>query len=157
MAQKLIWVDEDQAIRYEQCQSEEEGHKVFDEYIDKVKEESKRDFKANLETLEEDVAIYTGLMLKVKQAFEKAKDEQLSLSYLVWENFEKEVPSIRNNVSKIVKILDPLETKLKYINEQLKKIDTWNIERVINAITAFNDLSAKNKQMFEFLINNFKA
>jgi len=33
----------------------------------------KRDFAASLEGLEEDAAIFTGLMLKVKQAFEKGK------------------------------------------------------------------------------------
>ena len=152
---KLIWLDEEQAIRFEKCSSDEEKYKVFEEYLTGVAEESKKEFKANLESLEEDVAIYTGLMIRVKQAFEKAKNEQLALSYSVWENFDKEMPSIKDNVEKVVSTLDPLLIKLQNINEQLGKINTWNIERVIETINKFQDLSGKSKEMFEFIVKNF--
>lgn len=155
MGTDLIWVDEKQAEEYKKLHSDEEKYRWFEEYLAGLKEETKKEFKANLESLEEDVAIYTGLMLKVKQSFEKAKNEQLSLSYSIWENFEKEMPSIKDNVDKIIDVLKPLEIKLKAINELLGNINTWNIEKVSKTITSFTELYGKNKEMFLFLIENF--
>jgi hypothetical protein len=157
MGTKLIWVNEEQAARFEKCQSDEEKYKVFEEYLTKITEESKREFKANLENLEEDVAIYTGLMLKVKQAFGKAKDEQLTASYAIWENFEKEMPSMKDNIGKLIGVLDPLEAKLKTINEQLGKINTWNIEKLAATLEKFEQLSGRNKEMFDFVIKHFNS
>jgi arginyl-tRNA--protein-N-Asp/Glu arginylyltransferase len=155
MEQELVWVNKEQATKLKECQSEEEKYKVFEEYLTKVTEESKKEFKANFDNLEEDVAIYTGLMLKVKQTFEKAKHEQLEMSYAVWGKFEEEIPDIKDKVNKIISVLNPLEERLDSINNKLNKINTWDIERVIKIIENFQSLTTENKEMVDFLIHNF--
>lgn len=154
-ATKLIWVDEKFGEQYEALKSDEEKYKAFEEYLATVSEKSKQEFKSNFETLEEDVAIYTGLMLKVKQAFEKAKNEQLTASYALWENFEKEMPSIHDNIENIVRVLDPLETRLNTINEKLGKIQSYNVDKLLETISKFDNLYGRSKEMFEFVVKNF--
>lgn len=153
---EIVWVDSKLAERYKKIESDENRYKVFEEYLKTVAEESQRDFRANLEGLEEDVAIYTGLMLKVKQSFKKAKDEQLDASYELWEGFEKEIPSIQQKTAQIISTLNPLSKMLDEINSKLKSIDTYGIERMNETLRSFQNLSGKGSKIFEFIVNNFK-
>ena len=156
MSDKLIWVDEEFADKYNAIESDTEKIKVFEVYLKTVSDASKKEFKANLESLKEDVAIYTGLMLHVKQAFGKAKNEQLLASYKLWEKFEKDIPKVKQKVDKIINAIDPITKKTKELEEKIKNIQTWNIEKFIECIEKISGLYGKDKKMFEFLVNNFK-
>ena len=157
---ELIWVEKEFAEKYklldDKAEKRAEQIAMFEKYMETVKDQSKAEFKNNLQNLEEDVAIYTGLMLKVKQAFEKAKNEQLDASYKLWEKFDEEIPNIRQKTSQVISELNPLIGKLEEIDKLLSKIDTYNFERLITAIEKVNNLYGQNKEMFEFLIVNFK-
>lgn len=158
--QELIWVDKEVAERYKEISDDDtkraEQIKIVNEYIDQVGEKSKKEFRANLDNLEEDVAIYKGLMLNVKQAFEKAKDEQLRGSYELWEQFEKDLPSIKDKTNEIVEALDPLVAQLTKVNDLLGKIQMWNFDKVIETVERFAATYGESKEMVEFLIKNFK-
>lgn len=156
---ELIWVEKEFAERYKILESEKEKNeqrcKALDEYISKISESSRSDFKANLEVLEEDVAIYTGLMLKVKQAFGKAKDEALEASYALWEKFDEEKPSVSKKISEFVNMLDPLEKKLNSINDALGKIRTYNIDRLVESMQKLTGLCGESREMFDFIVTHF--
>ncbi len=158
--QELVWVDKEFAEQYKALSGKENERElqieVFEEYIKKVKEASRRDFKSNLENLEEDVAIYAGLMLKVKQAFEKAKNEQLNASYELWEKFDEEIPKIEKKISGVTEKLQPLQIKIEEVNKLMGKVSTWEIESLSKAIQEISRLYGTNKEMVEFLIKNFK-
>jgi len=157
---ELIWVEKEFAEKYKVLENEKDKNdercKVLDEYIQKLSDQSKADFKANLESLEEDVAIYSGLMLKVKQSFEKAKETQLSAFYALWEKYEVEIPSVRDKVSKIVSELEPLNKKLKEINDLIGKVSLYNANSMIETVERLANSYGKSKDMIEFLVNNFK-
>lgn len=152
---KYIGVDAKFADEYEALTSKEAKLRAFDEYLETVKTSSRNEFKASFEKLEEDVAIYKGLMLHVKQAFEKAKNEQFSASYELWEKFEDEIPSITMKTQKIVDILTPLSEKLEKIEKSLSTIRTYEFKELIETVEKFSGLYGKNKSMMDFLVKNF--
>lgn len=158
--QELIWVDKDIAERYKELQGDnskrEEQIKIINDYIEGVCNKSKMEFKANLESLDEDVAIYTGLMLKVKQAFEKAKNEQLTASYDLWDKFNEEIPNVTEKIKEITNTINPLREQLDEINSLIRKIDTYDMEKLTNAVKELSSLYGTNKEMIEFLVKNFK-
>lgn len=158
---ELIWVDKKFAELWKKLESDkttrEEQDKIFEEYMQKVSDSVRSNFRANLEGLEEDAAIFSGLILKVKQSFEKAKNEHLDASYAVWEKFESEKPSITKKTNEIIDILKPLTTELKTINGLIEKINSSAIERLNDSLSAFSNLYGKNKDMIDFLIKNFKT
>ena len=157
---ELIWVEKEFAEKFKILEKDasknEQRIEALDEYMKTVSDKSKREFKSNLESLDEDVAIYTGLMLRVKQAFEKAKDEQLSASYALWEKFDAELPKVDEKIDTLIKTIQPLEEKINNLNDMLSKIQTYNIEKLVTAIKGASDLYGQDKKMFEFLIKNFK-
>jgi len=158
---ELIWVEKEFAEKYKVLADNknlnEQRIAALNEYIEGVCNAAKQEFKSNLESLEEDVAIYTGLNLQVRQAFAKAKDEALSASLALWDEYEKELPSVRDKINKIVKELSPLKDELTTINDLLGKIKTYDIERVEKVIGNIAALHGKEKAMFDFLIKNFKS
>ena len=159
--QELIWVSKEFSDKWKKATEDkataETQAAMFDEYIQSVNVKVKDDFKANLDCIEEDAAIFTGLMLKTRQAFEKAKNEHLNASYTLWGNYEKDIPSVTKKTGDLIKILDPLEAKLKTINDLMAKINTYDIDKFISSISVLSSTYGKQKSMVEFLIKNFKA
>ena len=157
--QELVWVDKEFAERlkvFETAANKRELEiEAFDEYIEGVKKTSVRDFKANFESLEEDVAVYKGLMLSVKQAFEKTKNEQLNASYELWEKFEADLPSVTKKTENIIKQLSPFVESLTKIKDLIAQIDVWGIDQLSESINMISSLHGENKEMFEFLVQNF--
>lgn len=158
--EELIWVPKDIAEKWKKLKDDETSRdiqdQVFEEYIDKVKQEVSRDFRCNLESLEEDAAMFTGLMIKVKKAFETTKNEQLGATEVIWENFAKDIPSTKNKMDEIVSILNPLTKELKEISGLLNSLNFTSIERLVEVVGAVTRLHGDNKEMFEFLLKNFK-
>jgi len=157
--QELVWVEKELAEKHKAIFSDkgkiEERKKVFEEYLEKVQNSSRQEFKAQLAGLEEDAAMYTGLMLSVKKTFEKAKNEQLTASYELWEKFEAELPSTSQKVEKLIKALNPLVKKVEELNGVMAKLQTYNIDKVADSVTRLSAMTGKNKEMVEFLINHF--
>ena len=157
---ELIWVSKEFAEKYKVLENDtskrDEQEKMFNEYLESVKESVRCDFKANLESIEEEAAIFTGLLLKTRQAFEKAKNEHCEASYALWEGFDKERGSIKEKTTKLITELKPLKDELIEINELMGKIKTYEMDRVIETIDKLNGLYGNSKAMIKFLVNNFK-
>jgi len=149
---ELIWVDKDFAKNLWKVLEQE---KVFDEYLTTVTEKIRKDFQYSLESMEEDAAIFTGLMLKTKQSFEKAKNEHLDASYQLWEKFEEEIPSTKLKTEALLETLTPLEEKLKEINSLMGKIECYNLDKFVESLSILSMAYGKNKEMIEFLVKHF--
>jgi len=157
--EELIWVDKEFAERYKLLDGDKtkREHQIamFNEYLEGIQKASRDDFKANLQCLDEDVAIYKGLMISVKQAFETAKDEQLKDSYALWEKFDKDLPNIREKTTEVIETLNPLVDQLTKINELLGKIQIWDFEKLIKTVENLSSLYGESKDMIEFLVNHY--
>ena len=158
--EELIWVDKEFAEQLNKLKTEggerEQLLKALNDYMQQREESTRNQFKIHLETIEEDAAVYTGLLLQVKQSFQKAKEEHAKDTYDLWEKFEEELPSVREKVGKIVAELQPLATQLREINQEIGKIQTWDIGKLFEMIQQISELYGENKEMVQFLVNNYK-
>lgn len=159
--QELVWVDQEFAEKLKRLDTEratrEQQEKVFDEYIRAVTASIQRDFRANLEGLEEDAAIFAGLCLKTRQAFEKAKNEHLEASTTLWEKFDTEIPSVKKKTEAVVAELKPILDMVKAIDDGIKKIDIMRFDRLLECLRAMASLYGQERAMLEFLVNNFNV
>jgi len=151
-----IWVDKDFADKWKALKSKqatrEEQEKVFDEYCKQITSQVRKDFEINLESLEEDAAMFKGLMIKVKKTFEETKNEYLEASEAVWEKFEKEVPSIQKNIDRLTKLIDPLSKQLDVVKKKFETISTYNYKQVVELIQLVSSLNDKNKNTLELIL-----
>lgn len=153
----LVWVPKKLAdeIKAYKDPFSDEVVALMERYID----ESKNEWKLSFESLEEDLLMYRGLMVKTKKAFEAAKNEQCEAVYDFWDKIEEEIPKTEEKINNLVKLFDPLEKKLDKLNSSLAKIDTYQIERFTELVAKLDSiLSCKGNtnDMMVFLMENFK-
>jgi len=157
--QELIWVEKEFAERWKELTTKkatrDQQVEVFEKYMESVQGGIRDDFRANLDGLEEDVAVFTGLILKVKQAFQKASEAHLTASYELWEKFQGEIPSVNKKMDSLISTLKPLEEKLTTINGLLGKISTHDIDRLTRSVECLATAYGTQKEMVEFLVKHF--
>jgi hypothetical protein len=152
MEKDLIWVPKNVADEYKKMESDAGQLEFIEKYI----EETRKDLKLDLDNFEDDVIKYRGLMLKAKETFRKAKEEELQANYDLWENFEMEKPAISEKINSIVNLLDPLKNELNEISGILKKIDLYELQNLEKTLNSIHNLYGDNKAMVEFLMLNYK-
>lgn len=146
---ELIWVNADFAKRYNAVESDAEKIKQFEEFLAGVSVQSKNDHIANLESMEEEVAIYRGAMLKAKQSWSAAKDEAMAASYALWEQFDKERPNVNKKVETIVADLQPLIDKTNQINSALANLPLYQLEKMVDLLERVQKLDERTRLMFD--------
>jgi hypothetical protein len=157
---ELIWVPKEVADTYNKVTSDatqrEQQQKIIDDYIQSLSEKSKKEYQENLSALDEEAAIFTGLNLRIKQSFEAALDAAKKANYDVWERFDSERTNISKKVSDMITFLKPLKGELSEISSILNKINTYSFDRLVETLLKVSNLQGENKEMFDFLIKNYK-
>lgn len=146
---ELVWLPKDLAKKVESL-------KDSDNFVLKYIEESKRDIKANLDSLDDEIVQYKGLMAKARSSFKEAKEDALEANYALWESFDNERKSLKAKAEQMVESLKPLTEELKKINEQLNNIHVYRFKEVIDVIDAFSNLYGDKREILEFLLKNYK-
>ncbi|RLC30414.1 hypothetical protein DRH13_04380 [Candidatus Woesebacteria bacterium] len=151
--------DEETAKKFKSFESAENKRELqstaLNEYMEKVSDKSKEDFKVNLECLEESAAVYVGLMVQVRQKFEKAKNEQLETSYALWEEWDNERPNVEKKIKAITDSMIPLKNSIDEINKGIDGINLHRLEKILELVDKFNGMSDSSKEVMKFLIENF--
>ena len=130
--------------------------KAFEKFISKIRENTRLEYEEQFKLMEEDAAMYKGLYLKVKRAFQEVLDEQASACYDLWERFEKEIPRVQEKVEFITSQIRTVTEECEMLDSLLNKINTYGLGEVLSAMRELSGLYGKNKEMFEFLVNNFQ-
>ena len=155
----LIWVEKEFAEKYKKLEDKSEKNaeriKIFEEYIDKVSNSSKSEFKACLESLEEDAAMYTGLMLKVKKTFNDVSNTALCSFEDIWEDYDKNKTTIVKKIKDVTTLLNPLKEQVDSIEKTIKSISSYNLDRLVESLSLLNTLSEKNLDILKFVVKNY--
>jgi len=153
---KYIYVEKNIAEQYEKCESDNSKIAMFKEYIEKHRMDLKSEYEQTLSCMEEDLLMFTGLNLSVRESFKKAALEAEKASYELWEKYDKEKISIEKKVSKLCDEIKPIKKELEEINSLLNSVKTYPFDRIIETLRAFNSLTNESKEMMQFLFDNYK-
>lgn len=150
---RYIYVPAELAAKIEQADDVAAMGAAVDEHF----KNSVKDIAGLLESLDEEVLIYKGLMAKARAEFRKAADEQISQSYAMWEEVDKQRPSVHAKVKALVADLKPITSELKEIDDLLNRMDLSRIERTLKLINELSYAPDETKKMLAFLAVNYKA
>lgn len=132
-----------------------EGGITQEKLIKQFFQRSKDNMRFELEDLDESLIQYKGYMLATKQAFEKAKDEQLEAHVQLWEKFEKELPDIEEKTRILTDRLKPLENHLDRLNKRINNLNIYKLENAVELIAKINNMAPETKNIFKFLLENY--
>ena len=152
----LIWVPKEFEERYKKIDDNNERIRLLEEFLASAKKDLREEYLSSLKSMEDDALVYAGLALKTKQRFTEVKDEAIAAAYSVWEEYDKEVTQMKKKVQEMTTTLKPLADELKGIEELVTKVNTFGVEKLTKAVEAMNNLHGQNKEMFDFLVKNFK-
>jgi archaellum component FlaC len=130
-------------------QDSEDHEKIILEFID----ESKREVRQNLESLDEDLLQYRAMMAKSKQAFREAKDEQCNAMYELWESYEPELGKVRKMASNLAKELAPIKNAVLDLQKTIDGVSTYSLEKMVEIVKQVGSMSDDEKDMFKMLLD----
>lgn len=152
MSKRNVYIDDEWAKKIEDAQSDESKLSVINEFIDSTK----RSYRLDYQSLQEDVLMYKALMLETKKAFKEASEEHVKGCYELWENFDKEISGLKTKTSSIVQVLNPVKKEIETIKQSLDSISLWQIKELLDIVEKISMLSGNNNDMIKFLLNNYK-
>jgi archaellum component FlaC len=130
-------------------QDSEDHEKIIFEFID----ESKREVRQNLESLDEDLLQYRAMMAKSKQAFREAKDEQCNAMYELWESYEPELGKVRTMAKNVAKELAPIKNAVLDLQKTIDGVSTYSLEKMVEIVKQVGSMSDDEKDMFKMLLD----
>lgn len=110
-------------------------------------EDTKADLRLSIESIDEDVLLYRAHMVKARDAFKKAKNEELEAMSDLWESYELELGKVKDKVSSLTEILKPLKDQISGLNTLCNSIPTYHIEKIADILQKINDLSPNAKDI----------
>jgi len=148
-----VYVPAELAAKLEQTDDIAVMSAAVDEYF----KNSVKEIAASLESLDNEVAIYKGLMAKARAEFRKASDEQIEQSYATWGEVDKQRPHIQAKVRALVSDLKPITDELNEINDLLNRMDLSRVERTLRLLEELRYAPGETKKMLAFLVANYKG
>lgn len=150
---ELVWLPASLAKRIKDIQDT----KYLENEIVKYTEETKRNFKTEIECIDEDVLQYKAFMIKAKNAFKDAKDEHLNASYELWEKYETDLTKVRQYVNTVNLAIEPLKKELNDVKNLMQEIDKYGIKDLLELIKEVNShYYGETANMLKFLFDNYK-
>ena len=152
----LVWLPKRLAEKIKDNTDKKLEEKLIVDYLD----QSRSDVKANLESLDEDILRYKGLMAKARQAFREAKEEQLQANYDLWEKFDKELPKLSEKVEMLKNKVEPIKRQVQELNESLDKVRSYQIKDLVDLLKEISDAlsyDSNTGKILKFLVKNYKS
>ncbi len=152
---KLVWLPNKLADKINSVAdpTSQESLDLINKYIDKTR----KNYKDQLELLDEDVVMFRGLLVGVKKQYETALTEQLDSEYKLWEKIDSQRPKLKEKIQSLVDGLQPLSDKLSEIDNLLKSINTWEIKQLVEQVSFLSSaLNGETGEMIKFICSQYK-
>ena len=152
---ELVWLPIELAKKLKELNDPtcETALRLINEHIDKTR----KNYKDNLELLNEDVVMFQGLLVGVKRQYADALRAQLDSECEIWEDIDKERPRLKEKTQTLVDSLKPLADSLKEIKGLLGDINTWEITKLVEQVAFLSShLDGKTGEMIRFICTKYK-
>lgn len=152
---ELVWLPKSLAKKITDAKdpTSQEMLALINGYIDKTR----KNYKDNLEYLDEDIIMFRGLLVGVKKQYEEALNSQLSSEYKLWENIDEQRPKLKKKIEVLTDDLKPLTESLKEIDGLLKSINSWEIGKLVEQVSFLSSaLNGETGKMIRFICQKYK-
>lgn len=134
----------------------EEGRDAQERLFFKEIESRKYDLKNEIENLEEDVLRFKAVGVRYKNNLEKIYNEQYEELEKMWNtmNLEENVYAKLKTVNSQMNLF---KNSINEINSQIKNVNVYNLEKVIDLVEKFNRFSQDDKDIITYLMKQKDA
>lgn len=138
-----IWVPEEIGKRYEQATGD--GTKI--DIIETLIQSMKNDVKMSLESFDDDVLAYKGMVLKYKKAFQEVYENQSEKIDQLWEDIQKTLPRQDDLIKQVKDSLVPILDCIEKLAKKVEHVNTYHLMRMVELIDKVNACDDKTKEV----------
>ena len=128
--------------------------KILNEWVKKVRV----NWKDNVEQLDEELTVYRATLISITKQYKTALEANLDNNYAVWEEVNKQIPSIREKTQVVLDTLKPVELELKTICGYIDKLNEWKLSKFLDTLANIRScLDGETGTMIKFLFEKFEV
>lgn len=129
-----------------------QSYEAQEEFFFKAIENKKKDIANEIEAMEDNLVEFKAFGLRYKRELEKIYEEQSEILMKLWDDVNlgtKLYEQIKNMSSKV----RPLINDVKELEQELSKVKTWNIDKVIQTLNDYKYLDETQKEVLKIMLN----
>jgi hypothetical protein len=149
---ELVWLPKGLAKRVKEVT---DAAQIENEVV-KFIEETKKDFRQELATFDDDVLMFRGLLIQARQSLKDAYQEHYDLNYKVWESFQDDIKKGKDFAEAATVTLRPVIDSFAELTSLMNSINKWDLEGLLKLMQELNSASAETRTMLRFLMENFR-
>ena len=143
-----LYVSKEKADEFKKLKGVIPDDDILQQYIDKTKS----DIEIDLDNLDYDMLQYKATLSKWHKEMKSAYEELSDKGYNLWEEFDKNRPNFNKKMEQFLHAANPVKNVLTEINQNLTKINMWQIDKLLELIRTISMMSGKEKEMLQFLM-----
>ena len=147
----LIWLPKELADKVKDLTDADALNREILNYL----EESKADLRITVESIDEDILLYRAKMIQARDAFKKAKDEELDANYKLWEKYEEDIKTTKEYVTSAASLLKELTKEVQELNKAFSVIDTDRALGFLNVLQQIQNFNKDEQGFAKFIISEF--
>ena len=116
--------------------------------------------KEQIQEMDEINVLYRAKLLTIKDSFQKVQDTYIQeiekmcdVPHTELQRLQNEVKTITNEMQSLKKESGSLFDSIQQISQGIKYIDCSMIERLLNAVDRYNQMSEQEKELIKMLVN----
>lgn len=145
----LIWVNKDLAEQYKELDTD--FKKV--ELVNKIIADKKLDITNDIQNLDDDLLRFKAFALNYSTAFKKTYEDQSEKLFKIWEDCSEPINKIDAKTMSIRKDIIGISKDIDGLAKQLETLNTYKLERLIELIQTYNNMSDNDKDVFKVILN----
>lgn len=143
-----LYVSKEKAEEFNKLKGVVHDDDIIQQYLD----ETKRDIKIDLDSLNDDILQYKAMASKWHKEMSKAYDSQVEKTELLFEKFDEQRPFFNEKVDQLKHAIQPVNSMIKDLEISMSKINSWKIEKLLDLINKISMMSGREKEMLKFLM-----
>jgi hypothetical protein len=151
MGNKMVWIDEALASKLEIVN--DVAKLKTDGDIDKVIKMLTDDTNTMAECLDENALRFKLHAQQTRDNYEKVIKEEIEKTYELWEKCEDLRADVRKKIDNFIPAFNAISNELGKLNKSMENINTYKIEKLIELIYRFKDMSEEDKNIMAKLLD----
>lgn len=150
MEKELIWVEKSLAETYKELDTDIKRA----EFVNELIKQKKVDITSDIQNLDDDLLRFKAFALNYSTALKEAYDKQAERLERLWEECSEPIEKIDKQTMGIKKDIYDITKDIKDISRELEGLNTYKLERIVELINTYNNMSESDKDVFKLILNS---
>lgn len=152
-AREIVWLPKSIADKVKDIDSVQAIEAEILKYVENIKS----DTRVSIEGIDDDIVQFRAAMIKARNSFKQAKEEELTSNYELWEKFENDLIPIRNKIQSLRDEIKPLKTDLEALRKDIDGVSSWQVKELLENLEKIRSLMyGESGSILKFLFENYK-